>query len=90
MCCPNCCSTPSRQPDAEGLQFLVDDAIEQISHIRSRLYPALQFVISQVEIEESKVAHDSSRMFAETMLVTIRDLRNHVCDVHEMLRRGKK
>lgn len=82
-------TTTTHQPDSATLQFLIDDAVEQISHIRSRLYPLLHFVISQVEVEESKVAHDSSRMFAETMLVTIRDLRNQICDVHEMLQRRR-
>ena len=84
--CKNC-NHPTPQPDQEALQFLIDDAVEQISHIRSRLYPLLHFVISQVEVEESRVAHDSSRLFAETMLVTIRDLRNQICDVQEMLRK---
>lgn len=86
--CNNCPQTPQSAPDT--LLFLVDDVTEQISHIRSRLYLLLNFVISQVEIEEAKAPHDSSRMFAETMLVSIRDLRNHVCDVHGLLQRGIK
>lgn len=85
MC--NKCPHLTQHPDPAALQFLIDDAAYQLGLIRSRLYPLLHFVI--VEIEESKVTHDSSRMFAETMLVSIRDLRDQICDVHELLQ-GRK
>lgn len=89
MCCANCCSTPSRQPDAETLSFLIDDAVHQLGLIRSRLYPLLGFVIDQCEIVDSSISNHTDKLFAETMLVTVRDLRDQVIDVQELLQRGK-
>jgi hypothetical protein len=83
------CNTCPQTPDHKALQDKIDDAAYQLGLIRSRLWPVFNFVISQCEINDTIEKNPDDKMFAETMLVSIRDLRNQVIDVQELLQGAK-
>jgi len=83
------CNTSPHSPDHDDLSSLIDDAAYRIDLIRTRLWPVFDFVISHRESHDRVKRDSCDRLFAEVMLVSIRDLRNQVIDVQELLQGAK-
>jgi hypothetical protein len=83
------CNTCPHTPDHKALRYKITDAAYQLGLIRTRLFPLLDFAISQCEIHDNLEKDPCDKMFAEVMLVSIRDLRNQVVDVLELLQGAK-
>jgi len=83
--CNTCPHSPDHEALRHALQYKINEAAYELNLIRTRLFPLLDFAISQCDINDNLKKNPSDKMFAEVMLVSIRDLRNQVINVQELL-----
>lgn len=85
--CTNC--PHKSDPNLLDLQIAHEDALFMLANIRSHFYILFDYVIGHSEKTDQSIQNHADRLFADNMVVAVRDMRNSVIDVQELLQRGK-